>query len=160
MANFTRLFVVFRCCPKWRTLKGYLLSLGVVPSGEFCWRAWPLRPVRWPAGQCGNPAGPASAYHRASATEHTSSSHPGTGGGNRARIFKRLWSPGIDLQGINSASLWSLAAGRYDKPIPPRFLASIDSLKIPALFAENSSFVTLRSPSREIPGTGIFESFS
>ncbi len=30
------------------------LSSGVVPSGEFCWRAWPLRPVRWPAGQCRN----------------------------------------------------------------------------------------------------------
>jgi hypothetical protein len=29
-------------------------------------------------------------------------------GCNRARIFKRLWSPGIDLQGMNSASLCSL----------------------------------------------------
>ncbi len=35
------------------------------------------------------------------------------------------------FQGINSASLCSLA-GRYDNPIPPRFLAHIDSLKIPA----------------------------
>jgi hypothetical protein len=36
------------------------------------------------------------------------------------------------FQGMNSASL----AGRYDKPIPPRFLAPIDCLdrlKIPAL---------------------------
>ncbi len=32
---------------------------------------------------------------------------------------------------MNSASLCSLA-GRYDNPIPPRFLAPIDSLKIPA----------------------------
>ncbi len=36
------------------------------------------------------------------------------------------------FQRMNSASLWSLA-GRYDKPIPPRFLAPIDFLKIPAL---------------------------
>ncbi len=47
-----------------------------------------------------------------------------------ARIFIRLWSPGI-----NSASLCSLA-GRYDKTIPPRFhKAPIDSLKIPARFS-------------------------
>jgi hypothetical protein len=32
---------------------------------------------------------------------------------------------------MNSASLWSLA-GRYDNPIPTRFLAPIDFLKIPA----------------------------
>ncbi len=31
---------------------------------------------------------------------------------------------------MNSASLYSLA-GRYDNPIPPRFLAPIDFLKIP-----------------------------
>ncbi len=37
------------------------------------------------------------------------------------------------FQGINSASLCSLA-GRYDNPIPTRFLAPIDCLKIPALF--------------------------
>jgi hypothetical protein len=36
------------------------------------------------------------------------------------------------FQEINSASLCSLA-GRYDNPIPPRFLALIDFLKIPAL---------------------------
>ncbi len=35
-------------------------------------------------------------------------------------------------QGINSASLCSLA-GRYENPIPPRCLAPIDFLKIPAL---------------------------
>ncbi len=34
---------------------------------------------------------------------------------------------------MNSASLCSLA-GQYDNPIPPRFLAPIDSLKIPALY--------------------------
>ncbi len=49
----------------------------------------------------------------------------------RARIFKLLWSPGIDTKvHMNSASLCSLA-GRYDNPIPFRFLAPIDSLKIP-----------------------------
>ncbi len=36
-------------------------------------------------------------------------------------------------QGINSASLCSLA-GRYENPIPPRCLAPIDFLKIPALY--------------------------
>ncbi len=35
------------------------------------------------------------------------------------------------FQGMNSASLCSLA-GRYDNPIPTRFLAPIDCLKIPA----------------------------
>ncbi len=35
------------------------------------------------------------------------------------------------FHGIESASLWNLA-GRYDIPIPNRFLASIDCLKIPA----------------------------
>jgi hypothetical protein len=35
------------------------------------------------------------------------------------------------FQGMNSASLSSLA-GRYDNPIPTRFLAPIDCLKIPA----------------------------
>ncbi len=43
-----------------------------------------------------------------------------------AGIFKLLWSPGID-----SASLCSLA-GRYDNPIPTRFLAPKDCSKIPA----------------------------
>jgi hypothetical protein len=33
---------------------------------------------------------------------------------------------------MNSASLCS-PAGRYDNPIPPRYLAPIDFLKIPAL---------------------------
>ncbi len=37
------------------------------------------------------------------------------------------------FRGMNSASLCSLA-GRYDNPIPTRFLAPIDCLKIPALF--------------------------
>jgi hypothetical protein len=37
------------------------------------------------------------------------------------------------VQGMNSASLCSLT-GRYDNPIPTRFLAPIDCLKIPALY--------------------------
>jgi hypothetical protein len=36
------------------------------------------------------------------------------------------------LQEMNSANLCSLA-GQYDNPLPPRFLAPIDFLKIPAL---------------------------
>ncbi len=38
--------------------------------------------------------------------------------------------PRIGFQGINSASLRSLA-DRYDNPIPTRFLAPIDCLKVP-----------------------------
>jgi hypothetical protein len=49
---------------------------------------------------------------------------------HRARIF--IMGPRYRFQGIKSASLYSLA-GRYDNPIPPRFLAPIDFLKIPAL---------------------------
>ena len=45
-----------------------------------------------------------------------------------AGIFKRLRSPGIDF-----ASLCSLA-GRYDNPIPPRFLAPIECYEIPVQF--------------------------
>jgi hypothetical protein len=44
---------------------------------------------------------------------------------NRARIWKRLRSPGID-------SKESVFAGRYDNPILTRFLAPIDCSKIPA----------------------------
>ncbi len=38
------------------------------------------------------------------------------------------------FKGIDSASLCSLA-GRYENPIPTRFLAPIDCSKIPALIA-------------------------
>ncbi len=37
-------------------------------------------------------------------------------------------------KGMNNASLCSLAC-RYDNPIPPRYLAPMDSLKIPALYS-------------------------
>ncbi len=36
-------------------------------------------------------------------------------------------------QGTNSARLYTSLAGRYDNPIPSRFLAPIDCLKIPAM---------------------------
>jgi hypothetical protein len=49
---------------------------------------------------------------------------------NRDRIFKLLWSLGIDFQGNDSTRL---VAGRYYNPIPTRFLAPIDCSKIPAL---------------------------
>ncbi len=51
---------------------------------------------------------------------------------NQDGIFKTFMEPRNRFQGINSASLCSLA-GRYDNPIPTRFLAPIDCLKIPAL---------------------------
>jgi hypothetical protein len=41
--------------------------------------------------------------------------------------------PRNQFPGLNSTSLCSLA-GRYDNPIPTRFLAPIECLKIPALF--------------------------
>jgi hypothetical protein len=46
-------------------------------------------------------------------------------------VFLNLYGARNRFQGMNSASLCSLA-GRYDNPIPPRFLAHIDCLKIPA----------------------------
>ncbi len=44
------------------------------------------------------------------------------------------------FQKINSASLCSLA-GRYDNPIPPRFLDPVDSLKIPAYMPKGGLYV-------------------
>jgi hypothetical protein len=44
--------------------------------------------------------------------------------------FPGIYFQGIDFQGIDSASLCRLA-GRYDNPIPTRFLAPIDCSKIP-----------------------------
>ncbi len=48
--------------------------------------------------------------------------------------FSNFMGPGNRFQGMNSASLCSLA-GRYDNPIPPRCLAPIDCL----LFKHSSS---------------------
>jgi hypothetical protein len=50
-----------------------------------------------------------------------------------ARIFKLLKEPRNRFQVINSASL-SSRAGRYDNPIPTRFLAPIDCLKFQLRF--------------------------
>jgi hypothetical protein len=47
-------------------------------------------------------------------------------------VLLNVMEPSNRFQGINSASLCSLA-GRYDNPIPARFLVPIDCLKIPAL---------------------------
>jgi hypothetical protein len=54
--------------------------------------------------------------------------------------------PRNGFQGMNSASLWSLA-GRYDNPIPTRCLAPIDCLKIPALTARYENRVVV--PARQ-----------
>ncbi len=48
-----------------------------------------------------------------------------------AETLKYHSETGVNSQGINSASLCS-QAGRYDNPIPNRFLARIDCSKIPA----------------------------
>ncbi len=47
-------------------------------------------------------------------------------------VFYTFMEPRNRFQGMNSASLCSLA-GRYDNPIPTRFLVPIECLKIPAL---------------------------
>jgi hypothetical protein len=46
-------------------------------------------------------------------------------------VFLKVYGAQESIQGMNSASLCSLA-GRYDNPIPTRFLAPIDCFKIPA----------------------------
>jgi hypothetical protein len=51
--------------------------------------------------------------------------------------FYTFMEPRNRFQGINSASLCSLA-GRYDNPIPTRFLAPIECLKIPAQDVEGA----------------------
>jgi hypothetical protein len=55
--------------------------------------------------------------------------------------FLTFMEPRNRFQGMNSASRCSLS-GRYDNPIPNRFLAPIDCLKIPALGAFLSDFVS------------------
>jgi hypothetical protein len=52
-------------------------------------------------------------------------------------VFLKFMEPRNRFQGMNSASLCSLE-GRYDNPIPTRYLAPIDCLKIPTL-VENLS---------------------
>jgi hypothetical protein len=59
--------------------------------------------------------------------------------------FKTFMEPRNRFKGMNSASLCSLV-GRYDNPIPPRFIAPIDSLKIPALFLTRFRTNKIASP--------------
>ncbi len=61
--------------------------------------------------------------------------------------FQTFMEPRNRFQGMNSASLCSLV-GRYDNPIPPRFLAPIDSLKIPALCARRWNLLTVTGAER------------
>ncbi len=63
------------------------------------------------------------------------------------KIFKE---PRNRFQGINSASICSLA-GRYDNPIPTRFLAFINCLKIPSLYCSQVLFI-LRNERMDLPG--------
>ncbi len=65
-------------------------------------------------------------------------------------VFLNAWGPRNRFQGMNSASLCSLA-GRYDNPLPPRILAPIDSLKIPAQISCLSVILT----SYSIAATGF-----
>jgi hypothetical protein len=48
-------------------------------------------------------------------------------------VFLNVYGVQESIQGMNSASLCNLAS-RYVNPISPRFLAPIDSLKIPTLY--------------------------
>ncbi len=64
--------------------------------------------------------------------------------GSRARCFKLLRRAGID-----STSLCSLA-GRYDNPIPNRFLAPIDCSNIPAQVNGEGSRVTQAKSNRDL----------
>ncbi len=63
--------------------------------------------------------------------------------------FETFKEPKNQFQGINPPA-YSLA-GRYDNPIPTRFLASIDCLKIPALFC---TLGLVQEPSSQVEETG------
>jgi hypothetical protein len=63
-------------------------------------------------------------------------------------VFLIVYGAQNRFQGMNSASLCSLA-GRYDIPIPPRFLAPKDCLKIPA---PDEFFVQLKKRNRSENG--------
>jgi hypothetical protein len=72
-------------------------------------------------------------------------------------VFNTIMEPRNRLKGMNSTSLCSLA-DRYYNPIPTRFLASIDCLKIPAqLTADqflNPSLFALKRLRIEMPDPG------
>ncbi len=65
---------------------------------------------------------------------------------SRVRIFKRLWSPGIDSKESIPPAYEARRAGT-NNPIPTRFLAPIDCLKIPELV-----FVVVLRGEKSIPG--------
>jgi hypothetical protein len=67
-----------------------------------------------------------------------------TGDGNRARIFKRLWSPGIDSKECIPLACVAWRAGTITLFLPTRFLAPIDCLKIPAQTTE--PFLSCKGP--------------
>jgi hypothetical protein len=66
-------------------------------------------------------------------------------------VFLNVYGARLRFQGMNSASLFGLA-GRYDNPIPPRFQAPIDCLKIPALNLKSryGARNTFQKPSLEL----------
>jgi hypothetical protein len=63
---------------------------------------------------------------------------------SQSPYFEMFMEPRNRFKGMNSASLCSLAA-RYDNPIPTRFLAPIDCLKITAqmLLSSDRQIVTI-----------------
>ncbi len=69
-------------------------------------------------------------------------SAPGTAASTPEPVFLNVYGAQESIPRNNSASLCSLA-GRYDNPIPPRFLAPIDTLKIPA---QGSSYLVWLLP--------------
>ncbi len=63
-------------------------------------------------------------------------------------VFLNVYGAPESISRMSSASLRSLA-GRYDNPLPPRFLAPIDSLKIPVL---SRYFQTFMEPRNQFQG--------
>ncbi len=93
-------------------------ALPEAPAAAALWRKWAVHPA---------PSTGRTVYTIMRASQEQRRHHS-----VQSRFFKRLWSPGIDSkEWIPPAYLRSLA-GRYDNPIPFRFLAPIDCLKIPA----------------------------
>ncbi len=64
-------------------------------------------------------------------------------------VFLNVYGAQESIPGMNSASLCGLA-GQYDNPIPTRFLAPIDYLKIPAPISKSE---LLRSPGIDSKGS-------
>ncbi len=54
-------------------------------------------------------------------------------------VFLTSWSPGIDSKELIPPAYLALA-GWYDYPFPPRFLATIDWLKVPAQYSNLSEW--------------------